>query len=451
MQCKQCGSPLEPEMELCPQCGAQVDKTEEMVTSPGKAVKRLKAAVSVVLVLVLLCSMVLIVFKDDLVPGHWFSSLPGSIPKDGKPDNITREGTYTASRLGLKWKSDAVVAKYGDEVLTNSQLLVFCGETKSNFSQTHYNDSSLNLNADLPLDRQTCSLDESLTWQQYFLQEALNQWKLYVLLNQKAAAAGCKLTEEEQKSLDDRYNQYYEKYVESGKYASVDAVTEAFYGPGCTYADYLHYATLLAVASKYYDQMIKEQEALVTEEDIEGFYEDQIELFESYDIKKGDGDYVVDVRHILITVKAATGKEEHIEEADFEKTKEAAQKVLDEWLAGEATEESFAKMAEKHSFDPGSNNNGGLYTDVKKGQMVAEFEDWCFDASRKYGDYGLVKSDHGYHIMYFVGTEEYWHFVSAANAPAWRTDKILEAERSAMDVQINYNNIRAWEAAYYAE
>ena len=38
--------------------------------------------------------------------------------------------------------------------------------------------------------------------------------------------------------------------------------------------------------------------------------------------------------------------------------------------------------------------------------MVTEFNDWCFDETRKAGDHGIVKTRFGYHIMYFVGTND---------------------------------------------
>ena len=34
--------------------------------------------------------------------------------------------------------------------------------------------------------------------------------------------------------------------------------------------------------------------------------------------------------------------------------------------------------------------------------MVTDFEKWSTDDSRKYGDTGIVKSDYGYHIMFFI-------------------------------------------------
>ena len=79
-------------------------------------------------------------------------------------------------------------------------------------------------------------------------------------------------------------------------------------------------------------------------------------------------------------------------------------------LAGDATEESFANMANENSSDPGSNTTGGLYENVYPGQMVETFNDWCFADGRQPGDYGIVKTDYGYHIMFFVGAgdEIYW-------------------------------------------
>ena len=87
-----------------------------------------------------------------------------------------------------------------------------------------------------------------------------------------------------------------------------------------------------------------------------------------------------------------------------------AEQILDDWKNGDATEDSFAELANTYSDDSGSNTNGGLYEAVKKGQMVTNFNDWIFDASRKPGDTGIVESDYGCHIIYFVGdNKEEWY------------------------------------------
>ena len=55
---------------------------------------------------------------------------------------------------------------------------------------------------------------------------------------------------------------------------------------------------------------------------------------------------------------------------------------------------------------------GGLYASVSRGQMVDEFEAWCFDEARAAGDTGIVYDStyDGYHVMYFVGENDlpYW-------------------------------------------
>lgn len=112
------------------------------------------------------------------------------------------------------------------------------------------------------------------------------------------------------------------------------------------------------------------------------------------------------VRHILVT-EANLDLEEG-EEATDEMVAEKAQEILDSW---DGTEEGFAALAEEYSQDSGSKNNGGLYENVAKGDMVSEFQNWCYEEGRKPGDTGIVKSSYGEHIMYFVGYGDtpYWY------------------------------------------
>ena len=70
-------------------------------------------------------------------------------------------------------------------------------------------------------------------------------------------------------------------------------------------------------------------------------------------------------------------------------------------------EEHFAELAQQKSSDTGSSANGGLYENVAPGQMVEAFNDWIFDTSRKAGDVGIVETDYGCHLMYFVGPGKY--------------------------------------------
>ena len=128
----------------------------------------------------------------------------------------------------------------------------------------------------------------------------------------------------------------------------------------------------------------------------------------------GRHDYnTIDVRHILVQVDTSgLDKESETYEADekalWDEAKAEAEQILADWKAGAATEESFGEMAAELS-DDGADH--GLYEKVYKGQMVEAFEDWCFDASRKVGDTGIVETPYGYHVMYF----------SAVNDPYWQS------------------------------
>lgn len=120
----------------------------------------------------------------------------------------------------------------------------------------------------------------------------------------------------------------------------------------------------------------------------------------------------VDVRHILIqfdTTTDGSGNTVALTSAEKEAYYQQAQAIYNQFLEN-PTEENFATLANNNSDDTGSNTNGGLYEDVHVGDMVTAFNDWCFDPNRKPGDSGIIETNYGYHVMYYVGNdnEETW-------------------------------------------
>ena len=114
--------------------------------------------------------------------------------------------------------------------------------------------------------------------------------------------------------------------------------------------------------------------------------------------------HTVNIRHILIRAEASEDGTYTDEALAAAQTR--AEEILAEYEAGDKTEESFAALAEAYSTDTGSNTNGGLYENVAKGQMVAEFDAFCF-AEHQPGDTGIVYGNNGsyagYHVIYYVG------------------------------------------------
>ena len=86
--------------------------------------------------------------------------------------------------------------------------------------------------------------------------------------------------------------------------------------------------------------------------------------------------------------------------------KEKADKLLKEWMEGDATEESFAALATEHTDDDGSKATGGLYEDINEDTTFVEpFLTWAL-ADHKPGDTEIVETEYGYHIMYYSSTDE---------------------------------------------
>ncbi len=137
------------------------------------------------------------------------------------------------------------------------------------------------------------------------------------------------------------------------------------------------------------------------------------------------------VRHILVMAEASEDGTYSDEAKEAAKTR--AEEILAEWKAGEATEESFAALAEEYSEDTGSNTNGGLYEDIYKGQMVEEFDEFCF-AGHEPGDtavvYGESSGYAGYHVIYYVGEGPDYSDVIARN------DLVSQDMQSWLDEQL---------------
>ena len=115
------------------------------------------------------------------------------------------------------------------------------------------------------------------------------------------------------------------------------------------------------------------------------------------------------VRHLLVkftggSYNSTTGQTTYTEAEKLAAYNEA-QKLLVQWEAGDKSEDSFADLAAKHT-DDGNGDVGGLYEDIYPNQMVQSFNDWCYDPQRQPGDYGLVETPYGWHIMFFSGDSD---------------------------------------------
>lgn len=146
---------------------------------------------------------------------------------------------------------------------------------------------------------------------------------------------------------------------------------------------------------------------------------------------------LANIRHILVNFTGGTTDENgNTVYTDEEKATAMgqAQAILDEFLAGDATEESFAALATEKTQDYASAATGGLYEDItpEQGIYVESFTNWSVDPVRETGDTGIIESPYGYHIMYYVGDDEL----------SYRDHMITEQIRSE-NLAVWYNEILA--------
>lgn len=369
----------------------------------------------------------------------------------GSVRNNTLEGNaaYEVGSADAEQKADVVVAQIGDAKLTNSMLQMFYWDEIYNFVQNYYSYLEyLGLDFSMPLSEQSVDGGET-TWEQYFLERALNTWRQYQAFNLKAVAEGFVPSATKQAFLENIPATLLEAAI-SGGYTTVDEMAVSDYGPGTDSKLYEEYLRLCYTGTFYFDSQYAALE--VTDAELEAYYEaNGATLKTNYGIDKQTGK-LVDVRHILLMPEGGITDDAGnttYSEKEWEACREKAQDLLDQFLAGEATEEQFAQLATQHTKDPGSVDTGGLYELVYTGQMVQEFDAWCFDEARKPGDTGLVRTSYGYHIMYYVCGDEGWIRYSTEGILYEKGTELLESILDAYPMEVYYNKIALGQIEIY--
>lgn len=445
MKCRNCKAVLEDGAKVCPSCGASVK--QDMVKEERPKKKGLPvwawAVIITVSVLALLVGSVAIwwaVADVESFGEGWELLMNKFDPPEN--DEFYKDSYTVSAKKAAKWR-EKVVAQVGDEKLTNGELQAYYWMNVYDFLNNYgYYAVYAGLDYTKPLDEQKC-VDSDGTWQQFFLEDALSGWHKYQAMALLAQKDGMELEEQMRSDLENMRSNLAQKAVQGG-FSSIDAMLQTDMGPGIAYDDYYSYTQVYFMGYMYFEKKYEEAKGAIDQEMLEEYFNENQEKLKESGITKDSG-LLYDVRHILIApeggTKDAAGKTVYTEQ-EWEACRVKAQALLDEWLAGDATEESFAKFANTHSVDEGSKNNGGLYEGLDKDtDFVKEYKQWYLDVSRKPGDYGLVKSEYGYHIMYFSGAEEEWIAASRDGLLTQAANLIAAQAMDAYPIRVDYSKI----------
>ena len=342
---------------------------------------------------------------------------------DGNPEDLTCKGSYSASNVEALSNAHNVVATIGETQLTNAQLQMYYWMAVNTYRAE---DHEVAPDWEEELDTQLCPLtDETISWQQYFLQSALNTWHTYqaaVLLSENTTFAtedAYKIIEKKHKEniseetayLDVLYG-YNAKYAidpqhqahldqlenkletmaEEAGYESLSDLVKEMAGMGTTPEYLFNYAQLANKGYMFLSTLSYHLET--SKSDITAYYDAHAEEYTAAGITADSGKSVT-IRHILVA-------------GDSESSKSTAQNYLAKWKKY-ANESYFGELAYQVSDDAATNKSGGLYYNLYKGQLTGELNDWCFDSARKPGDTAVVKSDAGYHVVYFQSATDRWY------------------------------------------
>lgn len=421
-------------------------------------------------------------------------TVSATIPADGDPDDITCKGSYTAAM-----NAGAVVASVGDAQLTNGQLQAYYWAEVAAYRQAEHTAAP---DFDRPLDTQACEIDESVSsWQQYFLQRALNTWHSAQALVLQGQDEGLPTEEAYQPDLKNYeeymtgmpaakylygYNQSYqpntmhqayldnipdmlEELAQEKGYGSTSAMAEEAFGTSVedleTFVELYNRGYMYFTSLSYYIE--------TAQEEVEAYFAEQENAYAAEGITRSSGKYV-DIRHILLVPEeilpkeiqswsasettAATEPAQPVviaedgtvtcSDASWDACREKAEALLAGWQSSKkATDAAFADMANKNSDDPGSAIDGGAYRKIRKGQLMPELDSWCFDQSRQPGDTTIIRSDYGYHILYFTGSTDIWYAEAEEGLISQRQSELISEAKDKYPAKIDYSAITLAEAA----
>lgn len=440
--------------------------------------------------------------SESTTPQTMATAPAATVPADGNPQDVTCKGSYTQQQIDGK----AVVATVGQTELTLEQLQVYYWMEVASYRA---GDWQVAPDFDLPLDTQPCELDDSVnSWQQYFLGRALNTWHSVQALILQSEEVGLPTEEAYQPNLDNHakylvdipatkflygYNNNYhintlhqeyldalpqtlEQLAKDKGFADAEELARAV--ADSSEEALLSYATAYNTGYAYFTGL--SYYVQTSQEEVEAWFAEHEQEYVRQGITK-NGEKYVDVRQILVipevpqakqdpwnpnkvtedplgqeTVTVAADGTVSCSSAMWALGEQQAQELLAEYeayfrknqaSASKSTADAvFADFAHSHSDDADTAPNGGLYYHLRQGQLTDELDSWCFDEARQEGDMTILRTDCGYHILFFKGSVESWYAAAEADLTANMLEEAVCQARESYPMTVTYNAIALGQA-----
>lgn len=359
-----------------------------------------------------------------------------------RPNDLYYKESYLATEEEISKKADTVVATMGERELTLSELqLYYINSIYAFYSQNYYYMSMMGLDLSKPLDQQYYMGQSETTWEQFFLDSALKSWQNYTTVEILAEQDNFTIDPQLQAQIDTMPDQL-ESIAAAYGYEDAEAYLSEEMAPGVTMDVYVNFNRVYCISNEYVNYFYQTQ--YPNNKDITLYYKENQDVFTSNGVSRDMG-LISSVRHILIQPKGGTTDENGVttySEDEWATALSEAERIMRQWQEGEATEESFAVLANTYSEDGGSNTTGGLYEEIHiDASYVPEFKNWAIDFTRKPGDVEIVQTTYGYHIMYFVSGENYFERLVGEQLVAERIQEKLMVVKEEYPLDVNFKKI----------
>ena len=396
------------------------------------------------------------------------------VTPDGVSSSVRCLDSYTVSADAAAAKAGQTVASWDGNELINSELQIYY------LNAVHtYKDGENEQQPDYaaPLDTQLCPLGEgNLSWQHYFLQQAVKDWQTVQLL--RVAAQEPRPFDQEgfkPNETDDLHGKYVAEELPVNHFLFQD---QSCYTPNKLHQAYLDdmeqtmqaqarelgYGSLDDCVESVFGGLLSTDDVVQAARDYNFGYMYFTE--ESYDISVSDEDaaayaaqhaaqlpsgYTVDIRQILLIPDGASIADDGTvtaSEAQWESCKKAAEELMRSFGYAYLTQmnkaANFARYANENSMDAGSKINGGGYSGIRPGQLIDELDSWCFDSARKKEDIEILRSPLGYHILFFCGRQDAAQEAAREALAKQRLLDEVEARRGKKSMEVNYAAAALW-------
>ena len=284
----------------------------------------------------------------------------------------------------------------GEEV--NKVEFDYAYNTSKNNYITQYGSYLSYFGLDTSKDLSTQMYSETLTWQDYFEQNAVESLKQNKALMAEAKAAGFTY------DTTDEYNTFKETIKTSAAAAGVSdkEYVRSIYGSYATMGRIEEYVKNDMVMNAYYQKL--QEDNAPSDDEIQSYYEENKATYDSVDYRLTtiEADLPTEPTELADPVEATTAPDADTDgTATTDTTQDTAYQPSDAEIA-KAMEDAkvLADDAEKTVA-----KDGEAHENEKKSSVNYLISDWLFDDARKAGDTTVITNDNS-HCYYVVAFEK---------------------------------------------